>query len=309
MRKIALGLKIILSLFLALGLIRLTVNRVDADCVHRECQAGACVSVSGCTANQCSSDRDCRGSGGDGKEYHYECVVEWKSGGYIGWYHCVRKEGGGTSECGSASDCCEAGKPPNGKTPTPAISQTPTPPPGTCDCWLLISDHPDLANVKRGETLTFSAEAYVSKSQPTYVKDMTYVLDKDGSIVAESLKKPAVYVRDEVFGGEEVKIYQTNWSYTVPDTDEVKGLYHLSLSIYCAGEEAVKIRSFFVQAQRPTSSSRAEPNPFHTLLKRIFGTVVQFITPQAPTLKLGTFEPRPTLSPSGCTDLYFRVVD
>lgn len=211
---------------------------------------------------------------------------------------------------------------PGGPTATPRPTSTPggptsTPPPGAptptpeeevrCSCWLLAAEgDPDLNDVKRGQTLNFVAEAYVSKEDPAYVKDMVYVLDREGSEAARSARRPAVLNREENIGGLIVKIYRTNWSYTVPDQEGVEGLYHLNLTIHCDTEESLNVKGAIVHAQETPIPT---PTPsFWDLIRKLFGAIVGFISPEGPTLKLGTFEPKlPLPTTKGCTELYFRV--
>lgn len=218
---------------------------------------------------------------------------------------------------------------PPGVTPTatPIPTATPTLPPGaptytptptpeeevSCACWLLAPEgDTDLSDVKKGQTLSFVAEAYVPASEPAHVKEMIYYLDKEGTPVAQSPIKSAVFDREEVIDGESVKIYKTNWSYTVPDSDDAEGLYHLNLEINCAWDVALQVKSFAVRAEELTPTPTPRPPSFWDLLKRLFGSVVQFLSPGGATLKLGTFEPKvvPTLPPGAeCTELWFQVVE
>jgi len=205
-------------------------------------------------------------------------------------------------------------------TSTPVPTTTPYPPTSTpvvtptpeeevrCSCWLLAAE----GSPEKGQTLDFIAEGYVPASDPAHVKEMIYHLDKDDVPVARSPRKSAVFNREEMAGSETVKIYRTNWSYTVPNSADAGGLYHLNLEIFCAWDEALKVKGFSVQAQEsPTSTSTSRPPSFWDLLKRLFGTIISWVSPQAPTLKFGAFTPESEsdLPDSDCTDLYFRVVE
>lgn len=216
-------------------------------------------------------------------------------------------------------------------TPSPTATRTPTPSPTTpgggglpptptpiskasCACWLLAAEgSPDLTNVEKGKPLDFIAKAYAEDTG--YVTEMILVLTtpSGGTVSSPIISfRPNEYEL-ETIDEEQVKVYTANWSYPVPDESEAEGLYHLNLIIHCDWEENYQdssVQGFAVQAQEPTTPTPTpRPPSFWDLIRRIFGTVISFISPQAPTLKLGTFEPASALPEGGCTDLYFRVVE
>ena len=209
-------------------------------------------------------------------------------------------------------------------TVTPTLTPTPTPEvPPSCACYLLTSDHKNLTAVKRGDTLNFIAEAYVSTPETAKVLNMVFVLthEETGSEIANSGEIPAQFKESTVIGGEDVDVYQSRWSYQVK-LGEPAGLYHLNLIINCGWKEEAQAdvfetslaREFYLKLRQAQLSPTPTPpsNPFLGLLKRLFGTIVSFVSPQAPTLKLGRFEPKavPTLPPKAeCAELWFQAVE
>ena len=197
-------------------------------------------------------------------------------------------------------------------TPTPTLIPTATPtrqPPASCACWLLTSDRPDLSQVKKGDLLSFTAEAYVSTPQTAKVLDMVFVLERPGQTPFESGTMPAYFNRSEVIGGVSVDVYRSFWSYTVKTTDN-EGLYHLNLIIHCGWKEG-KVSQFLA-----ARASRARVLGTQSGFWSLIGNILGFFQPPfstiirpggSRTLQLGTFLPVPTLPAGGCTDLYFRV--
>ncbi len=208
-------------------------------------------------------------------------------------------------------------------TATPLPSATPTPlPPACCSCLLLASDHPDLARVKKGELLNFTAEAYVTTPETAKVLDMVFVLNHKGLEVANSGPIPAAYNRSEEIEGTNSDIYRSAWSWSVPNNTQAEGLYYLNLIIHCGWKEGAaqllgesagsqtrsqtglrllfgKIFSFLTGATGPTPTPTIPPRVVSPTIFRPSG---------AQSLQLGTFRPAPTLPASGCIDLYFQVL-
>ena len=206
-------------------------------------------------------------------------------------------------------------------TPTPTIpgggGETPTPTPkASCACWVLEPEgEVDLTDVEKGAPLNFIAKAYAEDEG--YVTEIIFVLDTPSGRRETSTTTfiPSDYKREPI-DGEMVKVYTATWDGYIP---EEEGLYHLNLIIHCNWTENYNgdsVQGFSVRAQEPAipiPTPTPRPPSFWDLIKRIFGTVISFVSPQGPTLKLGTFKPLafPTLPPlpeDECMELYFRVL-
>lgn len=197
--------------------------------------------------------------------------------------------------------------------------------PTACDCHLLTADHPDLGWVKKGESLSFIAEATVSGSGSPTVQ-MGFAIDYDDQPLANSGSISANYSRpaDE----EGVDIYQALWSWAVP-ADAETGLYHLKLTIDCERAAASFLESHQISAI--SSPSGRQESRLALLVQRFLHLLglksqeaartkaVPTLGPDVPfqppfpvvvrptgkkTLQLGTFLPA-----RGCWDIYFQVVE
>ena len=199
----------------------------------------------------------------------------------------------------------------------PTATPTPREPPATCACWLLSAEgNSDLADVKKGDTLNFIAEAYVSTPETAEVIDMAFVLEHEDEEIGHSGTVPAQFNRSEVIGGVNTDVYRSTWSYRVPSTGDVEGLYYLKLIIHCGWKEGegqgIPLASRTSQTLKVLGETETKSG-FASLIERIlslFGLRKQevVIRPEGKkTLQLGTFKPVPTLPAGGCTDLYFQV--
>lgn len=199
-------------------------------------------------------------------------------------------------------------------TPTPTLIPTATPtrqPPASCACWGLTSDHPNLSQVKKGNLLNFTAEAYVSTPQTAKVLDMVFVLDHNGQEMTRSGTMPAYLNRSEMIGGIMTDVYRSSWAWQVPTSGDVEGLYHLNLIIHCGWKEG-KVSQFLAAGVSRARVLGAQPG-FWGLIGNILGffqpPFSMIIRPGGSrTLQLGTFLPVPTLPAGGCTDLYFQII-
>lgn len=231
-------------------------------------------------------------------------------------------------------------------TPVPTATPTPPEPPATCACWLLAAEgNPDLSRVNKGQTLSFIAEAFTATPETALVLDMVFVLDREGREVGNSGTIPAYFHRSEVIGGVNTDVYRSVWSWRVPTSGDVEGLYHLKLIIHCGWKEgriqqkgprvAQISKAFRVLGSSPTQTSQPNSGLFASI-QSLWDIIREWLgigqpaptptprptpTPQVPfqppfptvvrptgkTLQLGTFFPVPTLPPGGCTDLYFQV--
>lgn len=214
-------------------------------------------------------------------------------------------------------------------TPTPVPTATPTrEPPASCACWSLEAEgKPNLGNVKRGQLLTFLAEAYVSTPQTAKVLDMVFVLQRPGLNPVESGPMPAYFNRSQIINGVNTDVYRSSWAYRVQATDP-EGLYHLELIIHCGWKEGamlpgqlvgqgqpVQFRVLGQTIPTPTSTPAQTPSAF----QRWLNSLLEFLGLRRPeaarvvepggaeTLKLGTFYPTPVLPEGECVDLYFYV--
>jgi len=218
--------------------------------------------------------------------------------------------------------------------PTATPTATPTPiPPATCACWLLAAEgNPDLSQISKGDLLSFAAEAYVSTPETAEVREMIFVLEHNGSEIANSGTIPAYFNRSEIIGGVNTDVYRSTWSYQVPNTDNAKGLYYLKLIINCGWKESSVQENFNVLGQtQPTPTLEKTGFGFGSLIQRVLEllglrekndvSVQTEITPtpnpplptifrpDGKSLQLGTFMLVPTLPTGGCTDLYFQVIE
>jgi len=207
-------------------------------------------------------------------------------------------------------------------TATPVPTATPTrTPPASCACWLLATEgNPDLSQVSKGQTLNFIAEAHTSTPATAEVREMVFVLEHNGSEIANSGTIPAYFNRSEIIGGVNTDVYQSTWSYQVPNTDTAKGLYYLKIIINCGWKESSVQENFGVLGQAVAPTDKLTPTPkkagfgFGSLIQRVLellglreknGGNVQ----NGKSLQLGTFGLVPTLPAGGCTDLYFQVTE
>ena len=145
-------------------------------------------------------------------------------------------------------------------TPTPLATLTPTitptpEPPANCACYLITSDSSNPTAVKKGETLNFTAEAYVDTPDTAKVKEMGFVLNQvdpdtfeviseianSGLVTCDGVPQPDGSVcdfnRTEEIDGKNTDVYRAKWSYQIKDTDPL-GLYRLELTINCAWKQA-----------------------------------------------------------------------
>lgn len=200
-------------------------------------------------------------------------------------------------------------------------------PPATCDCWSLGADHPNLAQVKKGEVLNFTAE--VSASETAAAPQVVLTLEKEGVPILTSGNLPTYFHRQETTNGTSVQIFQAIWPWQVPTSDDAPALYRLHLTINCGetgrGQERAqflpstpapktssgparlleRLLLFLGLRRKKTVRPQAFPTPTPTPpFQPPFPTVFR---PKGPTLKLGTFLPE--LPASTCYDLYFRVVE
>jgi len=255
-------------------------------------------------------------------------------------------------------------------TPIPTATPTPREPPATCACWELTADHPDLSRVKKGDLLNFTGESYVSTPQTAKVLDMVFALYHEitssktecgqdpacsnkciceGSRCYEMVGCtnlydnslcsgcsgviPAYFNRSEIIGGVNTDVYRSGWSWQVPTSGDVEGLYYLKLIIHCGWKEGgfqgnplafrvlgetqpekrgfsfgaliQRILDFLGLGGEEAARIRAEPTPTPKVpFQPPFPTVFR---PEGSSLQLGTFLPVPTLPAGGCTDLYFQV--
>ena len=122
-------------------------------------------------------------------------------------------------------------------TPTPTLTPTITPtpiPPASCACYLLTSDSSNPTAVQKGETLNFTAEAFVDTPDTAKVKEMIFVLERDDVEVVRSGAITSTFDRTEVIDGKNVDVYKSTWSYLA----DTSGLYRLELIINCAWKQA-----------------------------------------------------------------------
>ncbi|MBM3209318.1 hypothetical protein FJZ40_03440 [Candidatus Shapirobacteria bacterium] len=227
-------------------------------------------------------------------------------------------------------------------TATPTVVPTPTPtrePPASCSCWLLATEgNPNLANVKKGQTLNFIAKAYVTTPATAKVLGMKFFLQRPSQTEIVSDTIPAYFEGSETINGVKSDVYRSTWSYLVKQTDN-EGLYHLNIQIFCGWKEGRAQGEQLAFGKPRVLGAFPTPIPEKTglasLIERIlslfgrksevpvqtqgFPLSLPTVTPEPTfpiiarptgrrTLQLGTFLPAPTLPAGGCTDLYFQVL-